>query len=324
MTNQLRPMTLGEILDRTAELYRGHFLLFAGTAAIFAEAMLLVQMVHVGALGAIGYPHVPPHLKWAFALARVVEFLVIVLLGGLSIAAFNHVVASVYLGQAASVREAVRSIFLRLGRYLWLMAITAFRAWAPLAIVYLAFFVIVLTMLPSGFLSNPQVAQHAPPSAAIVAGLASLILALLMIAAVVYGVLMSLRYSLAMPACVMEGLPVGQAIKRSIDLSKGSRGRIFVLGLLVVAIEMLLGILLGFPFIVFTVKHLHQPLPFGWLAMQYLVSFVIRTFIGPIYSAGLTLFYYDQRIRREAFDIEWMMQAAGMTPQTGLATPEQI
>jgi membrane-anchored glycerophosphoryl diester phosphodiesterase (GDPDase) len=151
-----------------------------------------------------------------------------------------------------------------------------------------------------------------------------LILTPLMLAALVYGILMALRYSLAMPACVVEGLPVGQAIKRSIELSKGSRGRIFVLGLLVGVIQMLLGVLLGFPFIVFAVKHSGQPLPLGWLAMQFLVNFVIRTFIGPIYSAGLTLFYYDQRIRREAFDIEWMMQAAGMTPQTGLATPEQI
>ena len=30
MNNQLRPMVLGEILDRTAEVYRTHFLLFAG------------------------------------------------------------------------------------------------------------------------------------------------------------------------------------------------------------------------------------------------------------------------------------------------------
>jgi hypothetical protein len=32
-----------------------------------------------------------------------------------------------------------------------------------------------------------------------------------------------------------------------------------------------------------------------------------------MYATGLTLFYYDQRIRKEGFDIEWMMQAAGLT-----------
>ena len=327
MHSQLRPMSLGEILDRTAELYRNHFLLFAGTSAIFAGAMLLIEMLHVGVLGAIGYPHIQPHLQWAYAVAMVMEVLAIVLLGGLSIAAFNHVVAWVYLGQTASVRGAVRSIFLRPGRYLWLMVITSFRAWAPLAIVYVAFFAIVLTMLPSGFLSNPQVAHHAPPqdpSKLIAAGLGILVLAPLMLAAVVYGILMALRYSLAMPACVVEGLPAGEAIKRSIALSKGSRGRIFVLGLLVAAIQLLLGMLLGLPFIFLAVKHLGRPMPLGWLAAQQVANFFTTTFIGPIYSAGLTLFYYDQRIRKEGFDIEWMMQAAGMTPETGQAAPEQI
>jgi len=32
-----------------------------------------------------------------------------------------------------------------------------------------------------------------------------------------------------------------------------------------------------------------------------------------MYATGLTLFYYDQRIRKEGFDIERMMEAAGMT-----------
>jgi hypothetical protein len=34
----------------------------------------------------------------------------------------------------------------------------------------------------------------------------------------------------------------------------------------------------------------------------------------PIYSIALTLFYYDQRIRKEGYDIEWLMQQAAMTP----------
>jgi hypothetical protein len=31
-----------------------------------------------------------------------------------------------------------------------------------------------------------------------------------------------------------------------------------------------------------------------------------------LYSIALTLFYYDQRIRREGYDIERMMEAAGL------------
>ena len=49
-------------------------------------------------------------------------------------------------------------------------------------------------------------------------------------------------------------------------------------------------------------------------ALQQLVAFFTNTFVGPIYATGLTLFYYDQRVRKEGYDIEWMMQAAGLTP----------
>jgi hypothetical protein len=32
----------------------------------------------------------------------------------------------------------------------------------------------------------------------------------------------------------------------------------------------------------------------------------------PIYSIALTLFYYDQRIRKEGYDVEWLMEQAGV------------
>jgi hypothetical protein len=132
---------------------------------------------------------------------------------------------------------------------------------------------------------------------------------------------MSLRYSLAVPACVVEELPATPAIKRSIELSEGSRGRIFVLGLLVYAVRAVLGLLFGFPMIALALKHPGQPLPLPWMILAQLGSFVISALIGPIYSTGLTLFYYDQRIRKEGFDIEWMMQAAGLSPQAELPSP---
>jgi hypothetical protein len=40
---------------------------------------------------------------------------------------------------------------------------------------------------------------------------------------------------------------------------------------------------------------------------------VVTIAIGPIYPIAITLLYYDQRIRHEAFDLEQMMKAAGMT-----------
>jgi hypothetical protein len=326
MNNPLRPLSLGEILDRTAELYRNHFLLFAGISAIFAGAMLLMQMLHLGVLALIGYPHAATQLQWATATAAVFESLAVLLLAGLSIAANNRAVAWVYLDQPATVRGATASIVPRLRRYLWLMTMASFRAWAPLAVLYVAMFAVIFSVLPRGFLTNPGLAQSAGaqnPGAFLALGIGMLILAPLFLLGLIYGVWMSLRYSLAMPACVVEELSASQALKRSIELSTGSRGRILVLGLLVYAVRMLLGILLGFPFLAFAFKHPGTPFPIALLAIQQITVFIVSTFIGPIYSTGLTLFYYDQRIRKEGYDIERMMLAAGLTLPAELPVPEQ-
>jgi len=328
MSYQLRPLTLSEILDRTAELYRAHFGLFAGTSAIFAMAMLGIQLLYVRSLVLMGYPNLMANVRWGTAVAAIAEVLAMMVLAGLSIVAINRAVSWVYLDQPASIREAARSVLPRLRRYLWLMTTVAFRAWSPLAVFYVAYFVLLLTLMPHDLLTNPAAAQNAArqnPAVFMEFGAGMLILAPLILLAAGYGVFMSLRYSLAVPASVVENLATGKAIRRSVELSKGSLGRIFVLALLVGLIRLLLGLLFGFPLIILGVKHPGQAMPIHWLLLQQLGIFLSNALIGPIYAIGLTLFYYDQRIRKEGFDIEWMMQAAGLTPLQApeLAVPEE-
>jgi hypothetical protein len=119
---------------------------------------------------------------------------------------------------------------------------------------------------------------------------------------------------------VLEDLPASNAIRRSIDLSKGSRGRIFVLGLLISFIQLGLVAITQVVFIVFAFKR-HGVLPAWAQITQQIVGFFTNSFIGPMYATGLTLFYYDQRVRKEGFDIEWMMEAAGMTAPVPVAEP---
>ena len=42
------------------------------------------------------------------------------------------------------------------------------------------------------------------------------------------------------------------------------------------------------------------------------MNLVLQVALAPISAIALVLFYYDQRIRKEGFDIEWMMQQAGL------------
>jgi uncharacterized membrane protein len=136
---------------------------------------------------------------------------------------------------------------------------------------------------------------------------------LLILLAFVYGLLMTLRYALAMPACVIEDLTAHDAIRRSIDLSKGARGRIFVLFLLIGVIKLGLVGITQASFVVMVFKNHGQVTPLV-SSISQVVAFFTNTFIGPIGGTGVALFYYDQRVRKEGYDIEWMMQAAGLTP----------
>jgi hypothetical protein len=198
------------------------------------------------------------------------------------------------------------------------MTVTMIFAWGPLIGVYILLFGTIFAAGFGGAMFGAQGAQQPAtmgPGAMAGALIGFLLVLLLSIPATIYGVVMWLRYSLAMPACVVEGLPAGKAIRRSINLSEGSRGRIFVLWLLVFVVRLMLGLLIEFPMILLVVKHPGQPVPLGWMVYQQFGVFAINALIGPIYSIGLTLFYYDQRIRKEGYDIEWMMQAAGLLPQ---------
>jgi uncharacterized membrane protein len=310
METYLRPLTLGEILDRTAQLYRANFLLFAGIASVYAGTLLILGLLQIGLAELLRIQHMTDRLQWLTLAVAGVELFAMFLLAGISVAANNRAVAWVHLGESATIRAAYAGVLPRAGRYLWLMTIAFVVVWLPLALVYFGFFGMILFYLPKGFMAHPDASNQ---KAMLVFGIASLVSVLLIVPAAIYTILMGLRYALAVPACVVENLPARAALRRSIQLSKGSRGRIFVLGLLVGIIEFGLVAITQSFFIIVAIKS-HQQLPAGLRALQQLVGFVTNSFIGPMYATGLTLFYYDQRIRKEGYDIEWMMQAAGLTP----------
>ena len=48
--------------------------------------------------------------------------------------------------------------------------------------------------------------------------------------------------------------------------------------------------------------------------IRAVLDLVLQIALAPISAIALVLFYFDQRIRKEGFDIEWMMQQAGLAP----------
>jgi len=258
-------------------------------------------------------------MNTAVIVGGVVGILVLALVslvcGGVAVAANTRAVGWIYLGEPASIAAAYRAVLPRTGRYIWLLTIIYFVAWFPCVLIYAAYAVLVLHYVRTTGMLNQHPAHAIDQSTAMMLVGASVGFFLLLTAFGIYGIIMTLRYSLSVPACTVANLKARPAIKRSVFLSKGSRWRIFMLGLLTVIIQVgLVGLTQGF-FIIVGLKH-KGVIPLWMSVMQQVLAFLTNTFVGPIYATGFTLFYFDQRIRKEGFDIEHMMMAAGMTPSS--------
>ena len=268
--------------------------------------------------------HLARYRTWATLGFVVLIFPVIIICSGAAMAAINRAVAWVNLGEQATIRGAYRSILPRLGRYLWIMAIATFFAYIPFVVIYGGFILLLFAIPGFSFSGVQHQNANASPYAAVLVLVGAVGILLLSFPAIIYAIWMALRYSLAIPASVVENLKAREAIRRSIELTRGARWRIFVLGLLVAVIQIGLIGITQFIFIVMAVKDIahHTLLPVWLQITQQFVSFLTTSFIGPMWATGLTLFYYDQRIRKEGFDIEWMMQAAGLTVPAATVEPD--
>ena len=129
-------------------------------------------------------------------------------------------------------------------------------------------------------------------------------------ALIVPGILLAIRWSLAVPAKILEDRSVGDAMSRSSQLSKGDRGRIFLVWMLFIVLSFGLAMLLRWPVeaaagvkSIFALQH---------VAVKYRIASLVTTFIaqclvGPLATIAFSLIYYDERVRKEAFDLQLMM-----------------
>jgi len=85
------------------------------------------------------------------------------------------------------------------------MSITSFVAWMPTALLYIGYIGFVfLYVRPKVLLGQPNSATN--PEATFLLGLVSIAFFLLVIPVFGYGIVMTLRYALALPACVVGNL----------------------------------------------------------------------------------------------------------------------
>jgi hypothetical protein len=143
------------------------------------------------------------------------------------------------------------------------------------------------------------------------------------IGSLVYGLIAYIRNSLAVPASVMEGLGVRRAMRRSKELVAGRKGRIFLLLLLLGALYCVAGAL-QFPFALLLLHSRSAEHVVGQF-ISLLVAFLCSSLIGPVASIALCLFYIDERVRREAFDIEFLMSKTSPgVNSSGIDTTQEL
>ena len=294
---ELRPLSTGEILDRTFALYRQNFWLYAGLSAMAAAVASVSQVIQYALSSVITRTSLaaPGHVDWrTISISLSVTFTAsIIFLAAYSVtqAATTAAVSSIYLGHETSIPLAFGKSRAAWFRYI---LISLWQDWSGLwviAVIYVAGLALVFTSVTLKI-----------TALAIVGGL----LFILLLPASPYGVIAYIRNALAIPSSVVENLKVRKTMRRSKDLTSGTKGRIFLLFLLLFAMKLVaFGIQVPIA-IVLQRSHAGQRILAEGLSV--ILAFLTTTVIGPIGAIGLCLFYFDQRVRNEGFDIEALME----------------
>ena len=324
----LRPMSTSQVLDRTFYLYRNNFVLFAGIAIVTPALQLIAQMVQLKIFGPLTVPQDPANLNQQFFSAFIVRIIVSVVVGSIiyltgtamASSATAYAVSMVHLGKATTIAESysrVKPIFLRI---VWLLTRIVVFTLGPLMLCYVLFFGLIFTM--------SRLAQGGGGQGALIIGaIIGMLLGLVgFLGGLVWMFYALCRYALAVPACTLEDMPAGKSMARSRFLTRGVKWGILGIVLLTWLMSFILTYVLQLPAllashsIVMTARSHLSVAATSWI---YFAQFIGVTLSGPITTVALVLVYYDQRVRKEAFDLQLMMEAMGQQPQAQPAVAAQ-
>jgi hypothetical protein len=312
MTPTLRPMSLGEILDRTFHIYRSRFLVFLTIGLASPIASLALTL-----LGEIG-KYTTLSSSTNDTIMRINSWMpndwVASFVHFLSWPVIAHLTSRTLLGEKPTLVSALDSCK------------TRWRSWLALTGILWAVCALLPNTVSRWYLARALAAsardlfRNGAPSSPNFAVIGFLQWAM--------DLLLILAVSMSVPVWKVEELGVLSSLRKGWTLAKGIRIRILAAQLLASLLEWLLYVsfvLVAGVALQIAIKSFHA----GELAFQlrYDVAFVAikaaSVLVAAIYPIALTLFYYDQRIRHEGYDIEQMMEAAGLNPTITPTLAEQ-
>jgi hypothetical protein len=303
MSLDLRPLALGELFDRAFVLYRRHFWLFVGITSIPGVFALILTLAQQG-LSSATMPPIGPGtnpseafaeniaLIGALGLTMLVAAILYWIVYMVALGATTLAVSEIYVGRTVTIGEVYGRMRGSIGGLLILTLLVGIR----LVGLFIGGAVTVGASAAVGALFGPILAGLL----AIGAGMA--------LAAV--GVFLMLRYSLSIPALVLEDLTPSDSIRRSIDLTRNRMGRVFLMGLCAVLVTYAALILFQGPFVFAALlSGIETSRGFWFNVLGAIAGTIGTTLTTPFLIIGLAVIYYDARIREEGFDLELSLAA---------------
>jgi hypothetical protein len=282
---ELRPLSTGEILDRTFTLYRRRFLLFFGISAIPHLLVLVLNMGQTFYTSGVRAPSLmrvqtQPQFPSAagmmlgagilLILAAIVSVVAYLLSQGATVTA----VSEIYLGREITIRESFRAVWGRLGSL---------------------FGVVILNGL------------------ATIAGYILLIIP---------GIYITCRLIVCVPSAVIEDLGPRDSLERSYHLTKDSAGRAFLILLLYFVLAIAGAALTTWPFAAAIVMARNNPaMVLVWTELMQVGAAITTILVVPILTIASSILYFDLRVRKEALDLQMMMKPAAAGVPMASAAP---
>ena len=300
MALDLRPLTLAELLDRSFSTYTRHLWLFVGIMAVPASIAVVYSAVMQVLQYALGIQQPNPEAKPEQLLLTMVPvfisavlFLVVyMVIYSFALGATTIAVAHLYKDRTVTVGAAYREV----RRHGWRLILLLL--WMTLRVAGAWLGLIFLGALIGGVLS------------AFVPILGGLVMIVVFVCAFLLAAYLGVRYGVAVPAVVLEDLKAGQALSRSVQLTEDHRGRVFLLILCAIVITYATAALLQGPFMMGAVFAGPGTTTALILSLAGAVLGAIGgMFSGPLMIIGLAMIYYDLRIRKEALDLQMMLEA---------------
>lgn len=306
MDYTLRPLSLSQVLDRTFSLYRKNFILFAGIAVLPPACLLVGQLLFVTlGLSTIGRQADSAVMVGAgIALVGIVLVLAVLWLVGYAFTSGASVFAvwCVHLGYATTIRESFAFIKGAFWRILGIEFLTGLAGGVVGGIGVVAVFTVIGVSSSIGGGVGARVGEVS--------------LAVLLGGATLAGVFfIYAKFSLAIAACVVERLGVIASLQRSFRLTEGTVWRIILIFVLAFVLSIALSAALSLvPYVIGMVVFASRKgdgLVIPLLAVKYVGDFIASTIAYPIATVAGSLIYFDQRVRKEAFDLQFMMESLG-------------